>query len=98
MGKQILLTVAAISLLAACSELKQVRTMPLDTNTVETYNAKVSSANTVPVEQRVKNPKQTEMPLNESDYQPKTDLKYGEPRVILAPSIGYYYGRHRYYW
>ena len=62
--------------------------------TVNEYNHKVYSGNTVPREQRTKNPKAMEIPLNSSDYEAKAKvIEHAKPRIILAPSIGYY---HRY--
>ena len=102
--RQILAIFCACFWLSACSAPEQTRTAPLDMQTVNEYNNKVYSSNTVPREQRTKNPKTVEIPLNSSDYEPKAKvMEQAKPRIILAPSIGYYHrygyrGYHHGYW
>lgn len=97
MKGQILLIFYIGALLSACSAPQQTRTAPLDMQTVNDYNDKVYSGNTVPPAQRINHPKQTEIPLNSSDRQPKRKmLERVQPHIILVPSIGYY-GRAGYY-
>ena len=92
--RQILAISFACFWLSACSAPEQTRTAPLDMQTVNEYNHKVYSGNTVPREQRTKNPKAMEIPLNSRDYEAKAKvIEHAKPRIILAPSIGYY---HRY--
>ena len=102
--RQILAIFCVCFWLSACSAPEQTRTAPLDMQTVNEYNNKVYSGNTVPREQRTKNPKAVEIPLNSSDYEPKVKvMEQSKPRIILAPSIGYYHrygyrGYHHGYW
>lgn len=102
--RQILAIFFACFWLSACSAPEQTRTAPLDMQTVNEYNNKVYSGNTVPWEQRTKNPKTVEIPLNSSDYEAKAKvIEHAKPRIILAPSIGYYHrygyrGYHHGYW
>ena len=102
--RQILAIFCACFWLSACSAPEQTRTAPLDMQTVNEYNHKVYSGNTVPPEQSTKNPKAVEIPLNASDYEAKAKvIEHAKPRLILAPSIGYYHrygyrGYHHGYW
>ena len=102
--RQILAIFCVCFWLSACSAPEQTRTAPLDMQTVNEYNHKVYSGNTVPAEQRTKNPKTVEIPLNSSDYEPKAKvMEHVKPRIILAPGIGYYHrygyrGYHHGYW
>ena len=102
--RQILAIFCVCFWLSACSAPEQTRTAPLDMQTVNEYNHKVYSGNTVPAEQRTKNPKAVEIPLNSSDYEAKAQvIEHAKPRIILAPSIGYYHrygyrGYHHGYW
>ncbi len=102
--RQILAIFCVCFWLSACSAPEQTRTAPLDMQTVNEYNHKVYSGNTVPAEQRTKNPKTVEIPLNSSDYEQKVKvMEQSKPRIILAPSIGYYHrygyrGYHHGYW
>ncbi|WP_439241253.1 hypothetical protein [Lonepinella sp. BR2474] len=69
---------------------------PLDMKTVESYNQKVYSGNTVPANQKVQQAP-VNMPLNASDSQPKnTTTRRSTFPVVLMPSVGYHYGR--YHW
>lgn len=102
--RQILAIFCVCFWLSACSAPEQTLTAPLDMQTVNEYNHKVYSGNTVPAEQRTKNPKTVEIPLNSSDYEQKVKvMEQSKPRIILAPSIGYYHrygyrGYHHGYW
>ncbi len=82
-------------LLTACTSHPEVGQpqAPLDMKSVDTYNAKIYSGNTVPDNQKVKQNTPVNMPMNASDNQPKVSSRTTTP-VILMPSIGYHYGHH----
>ncbi|WP_386691191.1 MULTISPECIES: hypothetical protein [unclassified Lonepinella] len=92
--KKFIFILASI-LLTACTSHPEVGQpqAPLDMASVNAYNTKVYSGDTVPANQKVKQPP-VNMPLNASDSQPKTTTKTTTP-VVLMPSIGYHYGRYR---
>lgn len=73
--------------LAACSSPEQQSSVPMDMKTVQEYQQRVASGNTV-------NPraKQDEQELNHSDRVKKVEVHhhYHQPRI--RPSIGYYHG------
>ncbi|PVX42987.1 hypothetical protein C8D76_101326 [Pasteurella langaaensis DSM 22999] len=97
MKKQFLVLIAA-GVLAACSSAPQNQPQaPLDTQAVQDYNAKVYSGNTVPKEQRVKTPKQVEMPLNQSDNQPRQNSGV-KVNPNIAVGVGYGWGHHHRHW
>ncbi len=89
-------------LLTACAKQSHQPTMPLDQRTVEEYNRKVQSGNTVPREHRVKNPKPAETPVNQSDKRSGQNKRFGNNTssrpVVLTPHIGFGYGYHRHHW
>ncbi|PJG82879.1 membrane lipoprotein lipid attachment site-containing protein [Caviibacterium pharyngocola] len=98
--KKYLLTVVGLAMLSACSAPpQQTASAPLDTKTVEEYKKNVYSGNTVSAAQKQQAPTTVEMPLNASDNGGKKIARYTqEPRIILAPSVGYgYYRGHRHW-
>ncbi|PJG85922.1 hypothetical protein [Conservatibacter flavescens] len=99
MKKRIFVSVLMPLALAACSNTVQQPTAPLDMRSVEAYNQKVYSGDTVPAQQK-KSPVEVDTPLNASDNAPKGVVvqPYARPRVIIAPTVGYGYHRHRYHW
>ncbi|WP_048736621.1 hypothetical protein [Necropsobacter massiliensis] len=92
--------IGCVLALTACqSAQQQPSNAPLDMQTVAQYNAKVYHGNTVTAAQKNQPQVEANMPLNASDYQPKTAVINQPPRLILAPSIGYYHGyRHWHHW
>ena len=99
MYSKILFILGLTALLSACSTQEQSRSAPLDLQTVQAYNNKVYSGNTVPANQRKPTQTAVDIPLNQSDYQPKVTVTQPvQPRIILAPSIGYHHGYYGSYW
>ncbi len=92
--------ISCVLALTACqSAQQQTSNAPLDMQAVAQYNAKVYHGDTVPAAQKNQPQAPVNMPLNASDYQPKTVLISQPPHLILAPSIGYYRGyRHWHHW
>lgn len=100
--KKILVLSASLFLFACSTQQSQVSQVPLDMKTVEQYQAKVYSGNTVPASQRKEVAPVVQHPMDASDSRPQSRQVQArvQPRVILAPSIGYYRGyRHgHWYW
>ncbi|KNE85853.1 lipoprotein [Aggregatibacter aphrophilus] len=83
--------------LSACTSPKQVtNNAPLDMQTVNAYQVKVNSGNTVSAKYKVVDPKPTDNVLDASDSVPKMKVYYERrrPSVIVEPSFGYYRGWH----
>ena len=83
--------------LSACTSPKQVtNNAPLDMQTVNAYQVKVNSGNTVSAKYKVVDPKPTDNVLDASDSTPKMKVYYERrrPSVIVEPSFGYYRGWH----
>lgn len=86
---------------AACSAPEQQSRIPLDMKTVEAYQQRVTSGNTVSEKQkqRVAQHLEVDEPLNQSDKRPKV-IRQVVREPIIYPSIGIDYGyhRHRHHW
>lgn len=86
---------------ACSSSVENHPQAPLDMQTVQEYNSKVYSGNTVPKEQRVTTPKRVDNPLNESDKYPRVIQGQAriQPHIGVGVGIGRYGRRHhRYHW
>lgn len=68
--------------LAACSTPEQQSTVPMDMKTVQEYQQKVASGNTV-------NPNDKQWDLNASDRIQKVRVYHHHPRV--RPNVGYFH-------
>ncbi|TCP92162.1 hypothetical protein EDC44_1254 [Cricetibacter osteomyelitidis] len=92
----------ALLLTVGCtSQPKNQPQMALDMKTVNEYNAKVASGNTVPPSQRNKAQKEVDYPLNASDSRPRAQTtRVSQPNIAIVPSFGYYHhsGRYWRYW
>lgn len=92
MKKLLFTLVPAAFVLAACSTPPQQSTVPMDMKTVQEYQQRVSSGNTV-----APNAQPNTEALNQSDHRKaqRVDIYHHEsPRI--RPSIGYHYGRGGY--
>lgn len=75
--------------LTACShQITQQSSVPLDMQTVQDYQQRVSSGKTVDA-----NAKTVDETLNQSDKRPKVVVRQAYP-----PMIHFGYGYHPYYW
>ncbi|MGC7560571.1 hypothetical protein [Pasteurella sp. PK-2025] len=92
--KKILFALSFI-LLFACSAKQPIEPVVLDHKTLEEYQHKVLTGDTVPAHQKQAYSTAVESPLNASDYQEKkkTDGVMTRPNVVLVPSVGYHYNR-----
>lgn len=87
--------------LVACSNQPEIEKtqVPLDLKTVEIYQANIYSGNTVAPNARQTTPSNVELPLNSSDNTSKENRQTNQPRIVVAPSIGYgYYRAYPTYW
>ncbi|WP_044469930.1 hypothetical protein [Mannheimia massilioguelmaensis] len=100
MKAKIILLGSAILGMSACSSQPEYQPQaPLDMQSVQAYQNKVYSGNTVPVSKKVKEQPEVEMPMNVSDKQAaderfNTRRSYHPGNVVLVPSIGYGYHHH----
>lgn len=95
MQKLLLVTVISGVLVACSSKAPQINQAPLDKQTVEAYQAKVYSGNTVSKKYQVRDVKPEDNVLNASDSEPKTVIyRERQSRLVVTPSIGYYRGWH----
>lgn len=86
-------------LLVACSTPPNQPKAPLDMQSVQEYNAKVYSGNTVPLAERMKSPKQVDIPVNQSDQQSrKSPVMRVNPNIAVGVGYGRGYCHHRYCW
>ncbi|MDO5054518.1 hypothetical protein ACFSAV_10640 [Pasteurella oralis] len=85
----------AIVLLVGCAQKAEQTNVQMDLKTLEQYNQRVKSGDTVPVSKKQAYSKEVEYPLNASDNRPKAESRprYQQPSVVLVPSIGYHYSR-----
>ena len=97
--KKVFILSAMVLGVAACSSPQSQPSAPLDMKSVEAYNQKVYSGNTVSANEKKANV-EVDTPLNASDNAPKPVVvqPYARPRVVIAPTIGYGYHRYRHYW
>lgn len=94
MKNWIILPILSLLLMACTSSEPNQPQAPLDMRSVELYQSKVYRS--IPLEQQAN--QQVAIPLNQSDKQVKHKAKpVTSTPVILMPSIGYHYGRYRYY-
>lgn len=95
MKKTLFYTVVGALLLTGCANNTPPPTVHIDPSAVQAYESRVYSGNTVPATQRQQMPQNVDIPLNQSDNQPKMNTRANMP-VVLMPSVGF--GYHRGYW
>lgn len=89
MKLKLIFSILLLALLNACSSQPVQQATHFDMQAVNEYDAKVSSGNTVPANQR-KAPQVVDNPVNQSDYRIK-EMR-NRPNVVLIPTISYGYG------
>ena len=95
-----LISIAALSVLTACTAPQEASTIgngaaAYDMNTVQDYNARVTSGNTVSAREKAKVAQRDSVPneMNASDHRSK-HTGYSRIPVAIMPSVGVGYCRH----
>ena len=95
-----LISIAALSVLTACTAPQEASTIgngaaAYDMNTVQDYNARVTSGNTVSAREKAKVAQRDSIPneMNASDHRYK-QRGYSRVPVAIMPSVGVGYCRH----
>lgn len=90
-----LISIAALSVLTACTAPQEASTIgngaaAYDMNTVQDYNARVTSGNTVSAREKAKVAQRDSVPneMNASDHRSK-HTGYSRIPVAIMPSVGY---------
>ncbi|HHF1113426.1 TPA: hypothetical protein ACPI21_000458 [Haemophilus influenzae] len=96
MKNSVFISVVMLSLVGCSSQLEQSSHAIYDMKTVQEYNARVISGNTVTQTQKDKITQQidTSLKLNQSDNKVKTRTKNVLPVLPVTPSVGYHYNYH----
>ncbi|BFU59381.1 MULTISPECIES: hypothetical protein [Rodentibacter] len=99
--KKLLMTFPIVFLVACSSTQPQQDNGIYDMKTVQEYQARVASGNTVTAEQKANAARDIDDPIkvNASDSRPKVRYRQSVP-VVVMPSVGfgYYRGYHHRYW
>ncbi|PRM16704.1 hypothetical protein BV002_00148 [Haemophilus influenzae] len=92
----VLISVIMLSLVGCSSQSEQPSQVIYDMKTVQEYNARVISGNTVTQTQKDKITQQidTSLKLNQSDNKVKTRTSSVLPVLPVIPSVGYHYNYH----
>ena len=92
----VLISVVMLSLVGCSSQSEQTSQVIYDMKTVQEYNARVISGNTVTQTQKDKITQQidTSLKLNQSDNKVKTRTRRVLPVLPVTPSVGYHYNYH----
>ncbi len=92
----VLISVVMLSLVGCSSQSEQTSQVIYDMKTVQEYNARVISGNTVTQTQKDKITQQidTSLKLNQSDNKVKTRTKSVLSILPVTPSVGYHYNYH----
>jgi uncharacterized lipoprotein YajG len=95
-----LVSIVALSVLTACTAPQEASTIgngaaAYDMNTVQDYNARVTSGNTVSAQEKAKVAQRDSIPneMNASDHRYK-QRGYSRVPVAIMPSVGVGYCRH----
>lgn len=96
MKNSVFISVVMLSLVGCSSQSEQSSQAIYDMKTVQEYNARVISGNTVTQTQKDKITQQidTSLKLNQSDNKVKTRTKNVLPVLPVTPSVGYHYNYH----
>lgn len=96
MKNSVFISVVMLSLVGCSSQSEQSSQAIYDMKTVQEYNARVISGNTVTQTQKDKITKQidTSLKLNQSDNKVKTRTRRVLPVLPVTPSVGYHYNYH----
>ncbi|HHE8746522.1 TPA: hypothetical protein ACPGEY_000528 [Haemophilus influenzae] len=96
MKNSVFISVVMLSLVGCSSQLEQSSHAIYDMKTVQEYNARVISGNTVTQTQKDKITQQidTSLKLNQSDNKVKTRTRRVLPVLPVTPSVGYHYNYH----
>ncbi|AXP55230.1 Uncharacterised protein [Haemophilus influenzae] len=96
MKNSVFISVVMLSLVGCSSQSEQHSHAVYDMKTVQEYNARVISGNTVAQTQKDKITQQidTSLKLNQSDNKVKTRTRRALPVLPVTPSVGYHYNYH----
>ncbi|CWX06004.1 hypothetical protein MY682_01930 [Haemophilus influenzae] len=96
MKNSVFISVVMLSLVGCSSQSEQSSQAIYDMKTVQEYNARVISGNTVTQTQKDKITQQidTSLKLNQSDNKVKTRTRRVLPVLPVTPSVGYHYNYH----
>ncbi|HHF4737397.1 TPA: hypothetical protein ACPO0D_000376 [Haemophilus influenzae] len=96
MKNSVFISVVMLSLVGCSSQSEQSSQAIYDMKTVQEYNARVISGNTVTQTQKDKITQQidTSLKLNQSDNKVKTRTKSVLSVFPVTPSVGYHYNYH----
>ncbi|KMZ28042.1 hypothetical protein CH564_001480 [Haemophilus influenzae] len=96
MKNSVFISVVMLSLVGCSSQSEQSSQAIYDMKTVQEYNARVISGNTVTQTQKDKITQQidTSLKLNQSDNKVKTRTKSVLSVLPVTPSVGYHYNYH----
>lgn len=96
MKNSVFISVVMLSLVGCSSQSEQSSHAIYDMKTVQEYNARVISGNTVTQTQKDKITQQidTSLKLNQSDNKVKTRTRRVLPVLPVTPSVGYHYNYH----
>ncbi|WP_105881511.1 hypothetical protein BV154_000915 [Haemophilus influenzae] len=96
MKNSVFINVVMLSLVGCSSQSEQHSHAVYDMKTVQEYNARVISGNTVTQTQKDKITQQidTSLKLNQSDNKVKTRTSSVLPVLPVTPSVGYHYNYH----
>ncbi|HHF6078480.1 TPA: hypothetical protein ACPQA2_001157 [Haemophilus influenzae] len=96
MRKIVFVSCVILGLAACLSQPEQIGGGVYDMKTVQEYNARVISGNTVTQTQKDKITQQidTSLKLNQSDNKVKTRTRRVLPVLPVTPSVGYHYNYH----
>lgn len=98
MRKIVFVTCASLGLVACSSQPEQTGNGVYDMKSVQEYNARVTSGNTVTDIQKEKVASQvdTNLKLNASDNKVRTRVRSSLPVIPVVPSVGYHYNYHHF--
>ncbi|HDR1092235.1 TPA: hypothetical protein QB349_001736 [Pasteurella multocida] len=94
--KKLILLLPAL-FLVGCVAQKNVESAQMDLKTLEEYNQRVKSGNTVDPSQKQAYPKEVEHQANLSDTQPKVVERRSRLHpvpLLFLPTVSYQYSRH----
>ncbi|AKD38013.1 hypothetical protein I926_03425 [Pasteurella multocida subsp. multocida OH4807] len=88
-----LIVLSAGILLIGCTQQMPQGNVQMDMKTLQEYNQRVSSGNTVPADQKQAYSKEVDHELNASDSRPKVQTRtiYRPTPMMFLPSVSYRY-------
>ena len=96
--KKNILVLGITCLLVACSSDNKPDSGIYDMKTVQEYNARVQSGNTVVASQKARVSKQEETPLKMNASDEKAKVRIISPTLPVVPAVGVGYYHHYHNW